>query len=306
MLNMTRLARQTVLALVASFSLVGLASAKTIEHFQGSVNFDSVPKRVVVLGIGSLDALDRLGVPVVGVPHGLLPDYLEKYHRSTGTTGSVSEPDYEAIYTMKPDVIIAEGRMLKVYDQLSKIAPTVMIYPQNDQFWSGTQRNWRMFGQLFGKEQQAEALIESVEAEIAAIRQLVSKQELDALMLMRNGGNLAKFDEKSRFSLVFSELGFQEAKTATNAKLSGTHGNLVSYEYIAESQPQVIFILDRDQAIGRGSSQAQAMLDNALVNNTPAAKEDKIIAVDGNAWYISSNGVTAVEQILADVKKALN
>ncbi len=157
--------KRGALTLTASFAMIASASAITIQHFKGTAEFDETPKRVVVLGNGSLDVLDRLGVQPVGAPHSLLPDYLAKYKESTSNTGSVGEPDFEAIFTLKPDVIIAENRMLRVYDDLNKIAPTVMFYVDNGEYWKDAQANWRMLGKLFDKEAEVEALIAETQAQ---------------------------------------------------------------------------------------------------------------------------------------------
>lgn len=126
------------LAIVLASSLLMTAQAKTvtIEHVKGTAQFTEVPQRVVVLGFGSLDVLDQIGVQPVGAPHSLLPDYLASYKETTANTGSLSEPDFEAIYMLKPDIIIAENRMLKVYDKLAQIAPTVMFSIEGDKYWA--------------------------------------------------------------------------------------------------------------------------------------------------------------------------
>ena len=65
------------LAIVLASSLMTAhAETVTIEHVNGTAQFTEVPQRVVVLGFGSLDVLDKIGVKPVGAPHSLMPDYL--------------------------------------------------------------------------------------------------------------------------------------------------------------------------------------------------------------------------------------
>ncbi len=89
--------------LTVSLVLSGHAAAKTINHAMGTVEIDGVPQRVVVLGQGSLDVLDRLGVEPVGVVKSLMPDYLAKTYQDDKyiAVGTVKEPDYEAIFYRK-------------------------------------------------------------------------------------------------------------------------------------------------------------------------------------------------------------
>ena len=281
------------------------AHAVTIEHFKGTTEFSNVPKRVVVLGNASLDVLDRLGIQPFGAPHSLLPPYLKKYEQSTQNTGTTAEPDFEKVFSLKPDVIIAENRMLKIYDEIKQIAPTVMFYIDSGNYWQDAQKNWRMLGKLFNKEAEIEQLINELQGKISLTGAHVSEQQLDALMIMNNGNNLAMFNKGSRFSLIFDEFGFGQSSSKNVAPIKGNHGNLISFEYIADAKPDVMFVMDREQAIGRSSGKAQALFNNPLVNRTPAASNNKLIFIDSNAWYISTGGITATELMVLDARKAL-
>ncbi|MDN3628577.1 siderophore ABC transporter substrate-binding protein [Vibrio lentus] len=295
------------LAIVLASSLMMTAQAETvtIEHVKGTAQFDEVPQRVVVLGFGSLDVLDKIGVKPVGAPHSLMPDYLTSYKETTANTGSLSEPDFEAIYMLKPDVIIAENRMLKVYDKLAQIAPTIMFSIEGDKYWADAQQNWRALGQLFDKQAEVEAIIAETQDSIAAVNDKVTSGETTAMMLMNNGNNIAMFNKGSRFSIIFDDFGYVESKSATVAPIKGTHGNLISFEYIADAKPEVLYVLDREKAIGKSEGRAQQLFDNPLVAATPAAQQGNIVYLDSSAWYLAGGGVTAIHRMLGDIERTV-
>ncbi|MEZ8696410.1 siderophore ABC transporter substrate-binding protein [Vibrio lentus] len=295
------------LAFVLASSLMMTAQAETvtIEHVKGTAQFDEVPQRVVVLGFGSLDVLDKIGVKPVGAPHSLMPDYLTSYKETTANTGSLSEPDFEAIYMLKPDVIIAENRMLKVYDKLAQIAPTIMFSIEGDKYWADAQQNWRALGQLFDKQAEVEAIITETQDSIAAVNDKVTSGETTAMMLMNNGNNIAMFNKGSRFSIIFDDFGYVESKSATVAPIKGTHGNLISFEYIADAKPEVLYVLDREKAIGKSEGRAQQLFDNPLVAATPAAQQGNIVYLDSSAWYLAGGGVTAIHRMLGDIERTI-
>ncbi|MEZ9408267.1 siderophore ABC transporter substrate-binding protein [Vibrio lentus] len=295
------------LAIVLASSLMMTAQAETvtIEHVKGTAQFDEVPQRVVVLGFGSLDVLDKIGVAPVGAPHSLMPDYLTSYKETTANTGSLSEPDFEAIYMLKPDVIIAENRMLKVYDKLAQIAPTIMFSIEGDKYWADAQQNWRALGQLFDKQAEVEAIITETQDSIAAVNDKVTSGETTAMMLMNNGNNIAMFNKGSRFSIIFDDFGYVESKSATVAPIKGTHGNLISFEYIADAKPEVLYVLDREKAIGKSEGRAQQLFDNPLVAATPAAQQGNIVYLDSSAWYLVGGGVTAIHRMLGDIERTI-
>ncbi|TMP88696.1 ferric anguibactin-binding protein [Pseudoalteromonas ruthenica] len=293
------------LTVVALSTTMVSAKEIAIKHLKGTAKFNGVPKRVVVLGNASLDILDRLGIKPVGAPHSLLPNYLANYEHSTQNTGTTAEPDFEAIFSLKPDVIIAENRMLKIYDDIKQIAPTIMFYIDSGNYWQDAQKNWRMLGKLFDKEAEIERLINQVQVKIDKLGKQITEQQLNALMIMNNGNNLAMFNKGSRFSLIFDEFNFAQSTSENIAPIKGNHGSLISFEYIADAKPDVMFVMDREQAIGRSSGKAQALFNNPLVNGTPAAKNSRLIFIDSNAWYISTGGITATELMVADAEKAL-
>ncbi|MEZ9999783.1 siderophore ABC transporter substrate-binding protein [Vibrio lentus] len=295
------------LAIVLASSLMMTAQAETvtIEHVKGTAQFDEIPQRVVVLGFGSLDVLDKIGVKPVGAPHSLMPDYLTSYKETTANTGSLSEPDFEAIYMLKPDVIIAENRMLKVYDKLAQIAPTIMFSIEGDKYWADAQQNWRALGQLFDKQAEVEAIIAETQDSIAAVNDKVTSGETTAMMLMNNGNNIAMFNKGSRFSIIFDDFGYVESKSATVAPIKGTHGNLISFEYIADAKPEVLYVLDREKAIGKSEGRAQQLFDNPLVAATPAAQQGNIVYLDSSAWYLAGGGVTAIHRMLGDIERTI-
>ncbi|MEZ8629470.1 siderophore ABC transporter substrate-binding protein [Vibrio lentus] len=294
-----------VIVLASSLMMTAQAETVTIEHVKGTAQFDEVPQRVVVLGFGSLDVLDKIGVKPVGAPHSLMPDYLTSYKDTTANTGSLSEPDFEAIYMLKPDVIIAENRMLKVYDKLAQIAPTIMFSIEGDKYWADAQQNWRALGQLFDKQAEVEAIIAETQDSIAAVNDKVTSGETTAMMLMNNGNNIAMFNKGSRFSIIFDDFGYVESKSATVAPIKGTHGNLISFEYIADAKPEVLYVLDREKAIGKSEGRAQQLFDNPLVAATPAAQQGNIVYLDSSAWYLAGGGVTAIHRMLGDIERTI-
>ncbi|MGB1974022.1 MAG: siderophore ABC transporter substrate-binding protein [Vibrio toranzoniae] len=293
------------LAVALSFTMAVQAETVTVEHVKGTAQFAEIPQRVVVLGFGSLDVLDKIGVKPVGAPHSLMPDYLESYKETTENTGSLSEPDFEAIYMLKPDVIIAENRMLKVYDKLAQIAPTIMFSIEGDKYWADAQENWRALGQLFDKQAEVEAIIEETQTSITAVNDKVASEQTSAMMLMNNGNNIAMFNKGSRFSIIFDDFGFVESKSAAVAPIKGSHGNLISFEYIADAKPEVLYVLDREKAIGKSEGRAQQLFNNPLVAATPAAQKGNIVYLDSSAWYLAGGGVTAIHRMLGDIERTI-
>ncbi|PMH44478.1 ferric anguibactin-binding protein [Vibrio sp. 10N.286.49.B3] len=303
---MSRLSTLIKTMFISSALLLNLsvsAQSITVEHALGTTQIAQTPQRVVIVGgHGSLDVLDELGIKPVGLVTQMLPEYLTSYgDDQSASTGSMKEANFENIFTLKPDLIIAEARMVNSYPMLSKIAPTVMYSVENGDYWNGTKANWRMLGKIFDKESEVETIIANTQQQMNDIKAIVEDKHLNTLALMNNGNNVSMFGHKSRFSVIFDEFGFAEARTSDT---QNPHGNLISFEFIADSQPDVIFVLDRENAIGLSSGKAQELFDNVLVKSTPAYKNNRIIFLDANAWYLTIAGTRSTQQMIQDMAQA--
>lgn len=91
----------------------------TIEHFQGTTEIPAHPQKVVVMNMETLDIIDALGAPIVGLPQTNvhLPKFLEKYTNPNDyiNEGALFEPNYEKLSTTAPDLILSGSRARDAY-----------------------------------------------------------------------------------------------------------------------------------------------------------------------------------------------
>ncbi|EID54879.1 siderophore ABC transporter substrate-binding protein [Saccharomonospora xinjiangensis] len=274
--------------------------AVTIEHAQGSTSLDGTPERVVVFDLGVLETLDVLGVEgIVGVPEvPNLPKPLTKYGSDDYTkVGSLKEPDFEQVNALEPDLIIVAARSAPAYAELSEIAPTVDLSVDATNFLASASERIETLGTLFGKE---DAVRERLDALAAKAEEITSSgaSEKTGLVVLTTGGKLSAYGPGSRFGFVYDELG---VKPAVDGLSDEAHGDAISSEFVAEANPDLIFVIDRDSAIGEAGQSARQVLDNALINGTTAAKEGGIVYLDAAQWYLTSNGLPSLESMVATV-----
>jgi iron complex transport system substrate-binding protein len=268
----------------------------------GEVEVPVNPQKVVVFDNGSLDTIDALGAgdTVVGAPTKNIPDYLKSY-KKVESAGGIKEPDLEKINELKPDLIIISGRQRDFQDKLSKIAPTLYLSVDAKDTWNSTKQNIETLGKIFDKESVAEAKIADLEKEIDEVKAKAAASDKKALITLVNEGQLSAYGEGSRFGIVHDTFGFKPADDKIEAS---THGQSVSYEYILEKNPDILFVVDRTQAIG-GDDTNNNVVDNELVKQTNAGKENKVITLQPDVWYLSGGGLESTHLMIEDVKKAL-
>lgn len=278
------------------------AKEVTITHKYGEVTFEKNPEKVVVFDFGVLDTLDTLGVEIAGLPQAIVPKTLEKYAGSEYTNvGSLKEPDFEALHELQPDVIFISGRQAELYDQFAEIAPTVFVEVDYANYMSSLEKNFKLLAEVFEKEDALDKKMSELKASVEAVNKEASASESKALILMANEGKISAFGQGSRYGFVHDVFGFKAVDE--NLEVS-QHGQSVTFEYILEKNPDVLFVIDRSAAVG-GEVAAKDTIENELVKKTNAYKNGKIIYLDAVNWYIAGNGVTSTKSMVEEVKAAV-
>ncbi|MGM0123025.1 iron complex transport system substrate-binding protein [Enterococcus sp. AZ194] len=285
-----------------SSSAVSQKKTIEVEGSEGKVTVPVNPKKVVVFDNGSLDTIDKLGAgdAIVGAAVDNLPTYLDKY-TSVESAGGIKEPDLEKINQMQPDLIVISGRQQDFKEDLSKIAPTLFLSVDTKDTWASIQKNVTTLGKIFEKESEAKEALATVEKEIAETKEKAEKSGEKALVVLVNEGQLSAYGQGSRFGIVHDTFGFEQADDKIEAS---THGQSVSFEYVLEKNPDILFVVDRTKAIG-GDEAQNDVVDNELVKQTKAGKAGKVIQLSPDVWYLSGGGLESTHLMLEDVNKAL-
>lgn len=275
----------------------------TVEHAQGETEVPVNPDSVLTFDIASLDTMDALGVDAVtGVPKESLPDYLDKYGSDDYTNiGTLFEPDYEAIPETEPDLIIVAGRSAEAYDDLAEDFTVIDLTMDSTDYSASLEDRTQTLASIFDAEEQAGDALEKLQQRTEAIKDAAGDQGT-GLVLLTSGGKVTAFGTGSRYDWIHSEFGVEPA--VENVKHEGHHGEAVSFEYIQEADPDWIFVVDRDAAIGEEGKSAEQVLDNDLVAQTTAWKEDQVVYLDPEAWYIVAGGLTSTSTMIDQFEEA--
>lgn len=272
-----------------------------VKDSNGTVTVPKNPKKVVVFDNGSLDTLDALGAgdAIVGAATDNLPAYLKAY-KKVPSAGGIKEPDLEKINQMKPDLIIISGRQRDFLDQLKDIAPTMYLAVDPANTWQSIKQNVETLATIFDKEKSAKKQLAELETSINETKTKAEESKDKALTVLVNEGQLSAYGKESRFGIIFDTFGFA---TSDDAIKASTHGQSVSYEYVLDKNPDILFVVDRTKAIG-GDDSNNHVADNELVAQTTAGKNKKVISLQPDVWYLSGGGLESVSLMLKDVNKA--
>ncbi|PFG67316.1 siderophore ABC transporter substrate-binding protein [Enemella evansiae] len=283
----------------------GGAETQTITHAQGSTELKGSPQRIAVLDFGALDTIKALGFAdrVVGLPKQALPGFLGEFRDEKYTDlGTLQEPNLEALNQAKPDLVVIGFRSAKKYPELTKFWPTIDVtYPQELDFVEGNAKAAGIIGQALGATDAVNTRIEALRQRADALKPAAA-QAGRGLIVMTSAGKVTLQGPASRFGIIHSRLGVPQAVDGIE---NISHGQPVSFEQLAQANPDVLFVVDRDAAIGKEGQNAMQVLDNELVRGTNAWRNQKVIQLDGGRWYIAMHGLANAEAQLAELEQGL-
>ena len=312
--------KKLVSLLLAALMLLGMATAALAEAAPETVTITSLnaerepfelevpydPQRIAILDMPSLDILDRLGLGdrVVGSATTTL-EYLQAYvpGDTIANLGTIKEADLEAVMACEPDVIFIGGRLSASYDALSEIAPVVFLSTDTQiGVVESVRNNATTIASMFGLEAQVDELMAGFDARIEALAAFAEGK--NAIVGLCTSGSFNILGSDGRCSIISVEIGFDNLG---DGDVTATHGNESSFELVVELDPDYMFVLDRDAAIGTDGAQlAREIVENELVMDTDVYKDGHIVYLaNPTVWYTAEGGITALDIMLGDLEGAL-
>lgn len=303
----TTMATAKKLLLSALLCVFVASQAETIETARGVVELPADIDRIAVFNLGTLDTLNALGVGVDGAPSERFIDGLNAIPATA--IGTVITADVEAVHHLQPDVIIIGERSAKQYDAVAPIATTLDLslgkYGGKNIYQNAIKRLHQL-AKLFHKETQAQR----IEKRLNQQRDVARCAAVDAgkgMMVMLSGRNISLLGDNSLIAWITEELRLQTIGDSRYDSTAITDIQPISFEYIAIQKPQWLIVVDRNAAIGKLSQLSAAELfDNALVAQTPAAKNGRVIYLNSADALVSIGGVQAMQRTLTELVKAFS
>ena len=254
------------------------ASAVTIKDAKGEFTLDKTPSRVVALEYSFVDALAQVGVSPVGVADDnkvdrILPQVREKI-TAWQSVGTRSQPSLEVIASLKPDLIIADpSRHTAVFEELKKIAPTVMFDSRHESYQENLETAQKI-GDLVGKSAEMKAKINEHNDYIANIAKNLGVQGKKASFGTSREDKFNIQNDNGYVGSFLTTLGF--APTKLNSDQAFVEINL---EQLVMEKPEYLFIAHyRDESIAR-KWEAEP-----LWKAIPAVKANHVYSVDSDMW----------------------
>lgn len=320
--------KRITLAFLALFSIIALAACSsaeqvstsqdiTIQTSTGETTVPSNPQKIVVLDYGVADSLRALGKEdtIVGMPKDSLPTYLKdlKDKKEITNVGNLREVNLETVAELEPDLIILSSRTQDQQAEFEKIAPAIYFETSTSDYLNSVKTNATELAKLFGDEvvKEAESKLADIDTLVQTAQDKNKDTQLTTLTVLLNEGSMAGIAPDGRYSFIYKTLGFQPTNLKLEENTQGnqgrSHGSSLSLESVNQINPDIIFVVDRTLAIGGDDTQNSDILNNALIQETNAGKNKKIITLTPDLWYLSGGGLESTklmfEEVVAHLEK---
>lgn len=284
----------------------GGADTRTISHQLGDTEIPAEPERVITLWAPTFSAMLSLDEEPVGYAFNAEPvegvDYPDGLDLgSMEHVGHSVELDFEQIAAIGPDVIIGSSVHEEMYDQLSEIAPTVVLE------WNGT-GDWKQhlddLAGVLDVEDRAQEVVSAYESRAEDVAQAIGAPEDVKTSVVRFHAAELRLEVHNSFpGMVLQDVGLARPE---NQDVEADGGFIpVSLENLPEADGDALFAYTIAEADAEAPNLLQDAEDSPLWNNLEAVQNDAAYAVDYNVWlganYIAAHTVLAdLEDNLAD------
>jgi iron complex transport system substrate-binding protein len=275
---------------------------RTIEHTMGTTEIKGEPKRIVILTNEGTEALLELGVKPVGAVQSWTGNpwykHIEKDMQDVQNLGTESEVNIEAVASLNPDLIIGNKmRHEKIYDQLSKIAPTVYSNTLRGEW----KTNFEFYGKVLGKEKEAKDVVSKFDERAANITKLAGDKLNTKVSLVRFMPGKTRIYLGDTFSGgILKQIGFVRPESQTSSEFTLEIGK----ERLKEADGDVMFYFTYETGNGEGSAREKEWIEDPMFKTLDVYKNKKVYRVDDAIWN-TAGGVKAANLMLDDIENFL-
>ncbi len=292
------------------------ATAFELAHSEGALSLPVTPEKIVSFDLAMVDTLNTIGVPLVGVPQSAYEGSLAKFNE-TRFVGTLFEPDYSVLETIRPDLIITGGRSQKAVPKLQEIAPTVSFANEPSAFLDTFKTANLSLAGAFNKEAQAQAALSAIDSNVDALHRVNKGKTAAFLFVMKT--NVMAHVPGDRFGYAFELTGLTSvlpskdpsaptpprAQPGSPEAQAAAQAQAQAVAAIARAEPDWLIVLDRGAINGGEKTAAATLAQHPQLSQTRAYKEGQVYYADPNGWYVIGGGLTNLTAITEQMLDAM-
>ncbi|MBU8715180.1 MULTISPECIES: ABC transporter substrate-binding protein [Brevibacillus] len=277
---------------------------REVKHAMGTTKIKGTPQRVVILTNEGTEALLALGVKPVAAVQSWdgepWYDHIKDEMAGVEALGFENEPNLEAIVGLNPDLIIGNKvRHEKVYDQLSKIAPTVF----SEELSGRWKTNFKLYAEALNKQAEGEKVLKEFDDRVAAAKEKLGSKIATKVSVVKYSKKGVQIYQKDTFSGVLLD---QLGVARPDSQNVDNFAEFVSEEGMSVMDGDVLFYwvseAKGDTAI---TEMSKKWMDSPVFKSLNVAKNNQVFQVSETIWN-TAGGVKAANLLLDDIMKRLD
>jgi iron complex transport system substrate-binding protein len=289
-----------------------------INDIHGPVTVPVNPQKVISLDNRTYETLSDWGIELVAAPKGVMPaDSPYVTDESVLDIGNHREPNLEIIAAADPDLVIIGQRFASYYEEIKKLVPNAAVIDLNfdvseeadkpgENLVNGLKDSTVALGKIFDKNKEAEQLTADFDQAIEAVKSAYNGTDT-IMSVVVSGGNIGFSAPHSGrvWGPMYEVFGWVPALEIDNTT-SDHQGDDISVEAIAQSNPDWIFVLDRDAAVSSVTDAvpAQDVIDQSpALQNVTAVSEGHIVYAPADTY--TNESIQTYLELFGDLAKAL-
>lgn len=303
-------------ALLLSFSSVGHTAdwPRKITDSRGTHTIEQAPARIVSTSVTLTGSLLAIDAPVIAsgatTPGNRVADS-QGYMRQWGEIAKarniqrlyIGEASAEAVAAQMPDLILISATggdsALALYDQLSAIAPTLVIN-YDDKSW---QQVLTLLGTVTGHEKQAAERIASFDKQLAEAKLHIKlpPQPVSALVYSAASRTANLWTPESAQGKLMEQLGFTLAKLPESVHASQSMGKrhdiiqLGGENLAAGLNGESLFLFAADE------KDAAALQSNPLLSHLPAVEQKRVYPLGTETFRLDYYSATRLVNRMSEL-----
>ena len=289
-----------------------------ITDIYGPVTVPINPKNVVALDNRTFETLSDWGIELAAVPKGVMPsDSPYVADEAVQDVGTHNDPNLEVIAAVDPELVIIGQRFASRYDEIKELVPNAVVINLNfdvsteadapgDNLINGLKNSTISLGKIFDKNEEAEKLVADFDSVIEKAKSAYNGTDT-VISVVVSGGEIGFSAPRSGrvWGPMYDVFGWVSA-LEVDGSTSDHQGDDISVEAIAQSNPDWLFVLDRDAATSSAAeaTPAQDVIDNSpALQNTIAVSEGQIVYAPSDTY--TNESIQTYLELFSDIASAL-
>ena len=294
--------------------------ARTVEitDIYGTVTVPVNPKNVVALDNRTFETLADWNIELAAVPKAVMPT-ASVYVRDDSVLdiGSHNDPNLELIAAVNPELVIIGQRFASRYEEIKALVPNAVVINLNfdvstdadapgANLINGLKNSTLALGLIFDRNDEAAQLVADFDKAIEEAKAAYNGNDT-VISVVVSGGEIGFSAPRSGrvWGPMYEVFGWVSALEVVGAT-SDHQGDDISVEAIAQSNPDWIFVLDRDAAV---SSAADTTPAQDVINHSPALQNTTAI-VNNQVVYApkdtyTNESIQTYVELFTDLANAL-